>query len=209
MEVLILKGKGILNFFKVKKNSLDVFLNKKLTVEEKLDYALSELDDRAFKYKESLIDLVARRDTLGETVKEMEKKASAARKDAKNLKNEGKDALAKSKVAVMLSYEKALDDLKKTHEEVISKVDENKNVLIQIEAKKEVLAAQADVIKTKSNIAGVNDVSIDFEDISKLIRGLEIDVNARAEVEETINSTKPATDGDITSEKIDEAFKSL
>lgn len=200
---------SIRNFFKVKKNSFDVFLNKRLSVEDKLDYALSELDKRAFKYKESLVNLVARRDTLGDTVSEMEKKAKTAHKEAKALKEEGKEALAKAKVAVMLSYEQALEDLKKTHNDISSKVEENKNILIQIEAKKEVLAAQADVIKTKSSISGVNTACIDFEDISKLIRGVEIDVNAKAEVEDTINSVKPEEEKDITSEKIEKAFKSL
>ena len=200
---------SIRKFFKVKKNSFDVFLNKRLSVEDKLDYALSELDKRAFKYKESLVNLVARRDTLGDTVSEMEKKAKTAHKEAKALKEEGKEALAKAKVAVMLSYEQALGDLKKTHFDISSKVEENKNILIQIEAKKEVLAAQADVIKTKSSISGVNTSCIDFDDISKLIRGVEIDVNAKAEVEDTINSVKPDEEKDITSEKIEKAFKSL
>lgn len=199
---------SILNFFKIKKNSLDVFLNKKISVEEKLNYALSELDKRAFTYKENLIDLVARRDTLEETVKTMENKVKTTRKDAKALKEVGSEALSKSKIAVMLSYEQALDELNKTYKDVSSKVEENKNVLIQIEAKKEVLAAHADVIKTKSSIVGVNTVTIDFEDITKLIRGLEIDVNAREEVENTL-SPKSNTDSDINSEKIDKIFKSL
>lgn len=199
---------SILNFFKIKKNSLDIFLNKKISVEEKLNYALSELDKRAFTYKENLIDLVARRDTLEETVKTMENKVKTARKDAKALKEVGSEALSKSKIAVMLSYEQALDELNKTYKDVSSKVEENKNVLIQIEAKKEVLAAHADVIKTKSSIVDVNTVTIDFEDITKLIRGLEIDVNAREEVENTL-SPKSNTDSDINSEKIDKIFKSL
>lgn len=199
---------SILNFFKIKKNSLDVFLNKKISVEEKLNYALSELDKRAFTYKENLIDLVARRDTLEETVKTMENKVKTTRKDAKALKEVGSEALSKSKIAVMLSYEQALDELNKTYKDVSSKVEENKNVLIQIEAKKEVLAAHADVIKTKSSIVGVNTVTIDFEDITKLIRGLEIDVNAREEVENTLSS-KSNTDSDTNSEKIDKIFKSL
>lgn len=199
---------SILNFFKIKKNSLDIFLNKKISVEEKLNYALSELDKRAFTYKENLIDLVARRDTLEETVKTMENKVKTARKDAKALKETGDETLSKSKIAVMLSYEQALDELNKTYKDVSSKVEENKNVLIQIEAKKEVLAAHADVIKTKSSIVDVNTVTIDFEDITKLIRGLEIDVNAREEVENTL-SPKSNTDSDINSEKIDKIFKSL
>lgn len=199
---------SIFNFFKIKKNSLDIFLNKKISVEEKLNYAISELDKRAFTYKENLIDLVARRDTLEETVKTMENKVKTARKDAKALKEVGSEALSKSKIAVMLSYEQALDELNKTYKDVSSKVEENKNVLIQIEAKKEVLAAHADVIKTKSSIVDVNTVTIDFEDITKLIRGLEIDVNAREEVENTL-SPKSNTDSDINSEKIDKIFKSL
>ena len=199
---------SILNFFKIKKNSLDIFLNKKISVEEKLNYAISELDKRAFTYKEILIDLVARRDTLEETVKTMENKVKTARKDAKALKEVGSEALSKSKIAVMLSYEQALDELNKTYKDVSSKVEENKNVLIQIEAKKEVLAAHADVIKTKSSIVDVNTVTIDFEDITKLIRGLEVDVNAREEVENTL-SPKSNTDSDINSEKIDKIFKSL
>lgn len=199
---------SILNFLKIKKNSLDIFLNKKISVEEKLNYVLSELDKRAFTYKENLIDLVARRDTLEETVKTMENKVKTARKDAKALKEVGSEALSKSKIAVMLSYEQALDELNKTYKDVSSKVEENKNVLIQIEAKKEVLAAHADVIKTKSSIVDVNTVTIDFEDITKLIRGLEIDVNAREEVENTL-SPKSNTDSDINSEKIDKIFKSL
>lgn len=199
---------SILNFLKIKKNSLDIFLNKKISVEEKLNYALSELDKRAFTYKENLIDLVARRDTLEETIKTMENKVKTARKDAKALKEVGSEALSKSKIAVMLSYEQALDELNKTYKDVSSKVEENKNVLIQIEAKKEVLAAHADVIKTKSSIVDVNTVTIDFEDITKLIRGLEIDVNAREEVENTL-SPKSNTDSDINSEKIDKVFKSL
>ena len=199
---------SIFNFFKIKKNSLDIFLNKKISVEEKLNYAISELDKRAFTYKENLIDLVARRDTLEETVKTMENKVKTARKDAKALKEVGSEALSKSKIAVMLSYEQALDELDKTYKDVSSKVEENKNVLIQIEAKKEVLAAHADVIKTKSSIVDVNTVTIDFEDITKLIRGLEIDVNAREEVENTL-SPKSNTDSDINSEKIDKIFKSL
>lgn len=199
---------SILNFFKIKKNSLDIFLNKKISVEEKLNYALSELDKRAFTYKENLIDLVARRDTLEETVKTMENKVKTARKDAKALKEAGDETLSKSKIAVMLSYEQAFDELNKTYKDVSSKVEENKNVLIQIEAKKEVLAAHADVIKTKSSIVDVNTVTIDFEDITKLIRGLEIDVNAREEVENTL-SPKSNTDSDINSEKIDKIFKSL
>ena len=199
---------SILNFFKIKKNSLDIFLNKKISVEEKLNYALSELDKRAFTYKENLIDLVARRDTLEETVKTMENKVKTTRKDAKALKEAGNETLSKSKIAVMLSYEQALEELNKTYKDVSSKVEENKNVLIQIEAKKEVLAAQADVIKTKSSIVDVNTVTIDFDDITKLIRGLEIDVNAREEVENTL-SPKSNTDSDINSEKIDNVFKSL
>ena len=199
---------SILNFFKIKKNSLDVFLNKKISVEEKLNYALSELDKRAFTYKENLIGLVARRDTLEETVKTMENKVKIARKDAKALKEAGDETLSKSKIAVMLSYEQALEELNKTYKDVSSKVEENKNVLIQIEAKKEVLAAHADVIKTKSSIVDINTVTIDFEDITKLIRGLEIDVNAREEVENTL-SPKSNTDSDINSEKIDKIFKSL
>lgn len=199
---------SILNFLKIKKNSLDIFLNKKISVEEKLNYALSELDKRAFTYKENLIDLIARRDTLEETIKTMENKVKTARKDAKALKEVGSEALSKSKIAVMLSYEQALDELNKTYKDVSSKVEENKNVLIQIEAKKEVLAAHADVIKTKSSIVDVNTVTIDFEDITKLIRGLEIDVNAREEVENTL-SPKSNTDSDINSEKIDKVFKSL
>ena len=199
---------SIFNFFKIKKNSLDIFLNKKISVEEKLNYAISELDKRAFTYKENLIDLVARRYTLEETVKTMENKVKTARKDAKALKEVGSEALSKSKIAVMLSYEQALDELNKTYKDVSSKVEENKNVLIQIEAKKEVLAAHADVIKTKSSIVDVNTVTIDFEDITKLIRGLEIDVNAREEVENTL-SPKSNTDSDINSEKIDKIFKSL
>lgn len=187
---------------------MDIFLNKKISVEEKLNYAISELDKRAFTYKENLIDLVARRDTLEETVKTMENKVKTARKDAKALKEVGSEALSKSKIAVMLSYEQALDELNKTYKDVSSKVEENKNVLIQIEAKKEVLSAHADVIKTKSSIVDVNTVTIDFEDITKLIRGLEIDVNAREEVENTL-SPKSNTDSDINSEKIDKIFKSL
>ena len=98
---------GFFSFLKIKKNSLDVFLSKKLSVEDKLDYALKELDKRAFQYKEDLIDLVARRDSLKDSLEDFQKKVKSTKKEASTLKAEGKESLAKSKVMVMLSYQQA------------------------------------------------------------------------------------------------------
>lgn len=200
---------GFFSFFKIKKNSLDVFLSKKLSVEDKLAYALKELDKRAFQYKESLIDLVARRDSLNDSLEDFKKKIESAKKEASTLKVEGKESLAKSKIMVMLSYQQAADELEKTYKEITKRVDDNKNILIKIDAKKEVLAAQAELIKTKASITGVNVATIDFEDISKLIRGVEIDVNARAEVEEAVASTKSADESEITSDEVDKIYSEL
>lgn len=200
---------GIFSFLKIKKNSLDVFLSKKLSVEDKLDYALKELDKRSFQYKESLIDLVARRDSLKDNLEDFQKKVKSTKKEASALKTEGKESLAKSKVMVMLSYQQAVDELDKTYKEITKRVDDNKNILIKIDAKKEVLAAQAELIKTKASITGVNVATIDFEDISKLIRGVEIDVDARAEVEEAVASTKPANESEITSDEVDKIYSEL
>lgn len=200
---------GIFSFLKIKKNSLDVFLNKKLSVEDKLDYALKELDKRAFQYKESLIDIVARRDSLSDSLKDFKKKTKDAKREASDLKAEGNESLAKSKIMVMLSYQQAADELEKTYNEISKRVDDNKNILIKIDAKKEVLTAQAELIKTKASITGVNVATIDFEDISKLIRGVEIDVNARAEVEETIISTKSAEELEITTDEVDKIYADL
>ena len=197
------------SFLKIKKNSLDIFLSKKLSVEDKLDYALKELDKRAFQYKENLIDLVARRDSLNDSLKDFKKKIESAKKEASTLKTEGKESLAKSKIMVMLSYQQAADELDKTYKEITKHVDDNKNILIKIDAKKEVLAAQAELIKTKASITGVNVATIDFEDISKLIRGVEIDVDARAEVEEVVASTKPADESEITSDEVDKIYSEL
>lgn len=200
---------GIFSFLKIKKNSLDVFLNKKLSVEDKLDYALKELDKRAFQYKESLIDIVARRDSLSDSLRDFKKKTKDAKKEASDLKAEGNESLAKSKIMIMLSYQQAADELEKTYNEISKRVDDNKNILIKIDAKKEVLTAQAELIKTKASITGVNVATIDFEDISKLIRGVEIDVNARAEVEETIISTKSAEELEITTDEVDKIYADL
>lgn len=200
---------GFFSFLKIKKNSLDVFLSKKLSVEDKLDYALKELDKRSLQYKESLIDLVARRDSLKGSLEDFQKKVKSTKKEASALKAEGKESFAKSKVMVMLSYQQAADELDKTYKEITKRVDDNKNILIKIDAKKEVLAAQAELIKTKASITGVNVATIDFEDISKLIRGVEIDVNARAEVEETVASTKPADESEITSDEVDKIYAGL
>lgn len=200
---------GIFSFLKIKKNSLDVFLSKKLSVEDKLDYALKELDKRAFQYKESLIDLVARRDSLNDSLGDFKRKVKDAKKEASSLKAEGNESLAKSKIMVMLSYQQAVDELEKTYNEISKRVDDNKNILIKIDAKKEVLTAQAELIKTKASITGVNVATIDFEDISKLIRGVEIDVNARAEVEEVVASTKPADESEITSDEVDKIYADL
>lgn len=200
---------GIFSFLKIKKNSLDVFLSKKLSVEDKLDYALKELDKRSFQYKESLIDLVARRDSLKDNLEDFQKKVKSTKKEASALKTEGKESLAKSKVMVMLSYQQAVDELDKTYKEITKRVDDNKNILIKIDAKKEVLAAQAELIKTKASITGVNVATIDFEDISKLIRGVEIDVDARAEVEEVVASTKSADESEITSDEVDKIYADL
>jgi phage shock protein A len=202
---------GIFNFFKVKKNSLDVFLSKKLSVEDKLNYALTELDKRAFKYKESLIELVARRDSVHDLFDEMNKKYMNARDQAADLKKDGKESLAKSKIVVMLSYEQAAKDLEKSYSELTSKADECKKILINIEAKKEILAAQAEIIKTKASTTGVNISIIDFEDISKIIRGVEIDVNAREEVENVVAASNPGSivNESISSEEIEKAYKDL
>lgn len=200
---------GIFSFLKIKKNSLDVFLSKKLSVEDKLDYALKELDKRAFQYKESLIDLVARRDSLNDSLGDFKRKVKDAKKEASSLKAEGNESLAKSKIMVMLSYQQAVDELEKTYNEISKRVDDNKNILIKIDAKKEVLTAQAELIKTKASITGVNVATIDFEDISKLIRGVEIDVNARAEVEETVISTKSAEESEITTDEVDKIYADL
>lgn len=200
---------GFFSFLKIKKNSLDVFLSKKLSVEDKLDYALKELDKRSLQYKESLIDLVARRDSLKGSLEDFQKKVKSTKKEASALKAEGKESFAKSKVMVMLSYQQAADELDKTYKEITKRVDDNKNILIKIDAKKEVLAAQAELIKTKASITGVNVATIDFEDISKLIRGVEIDVNARAEVEETVASTKPADESEITSDEVNKIYAGL
>lgn len=200
---------GIFSFLKIKKNSLDVFLSKKLSVEDKLDYALKELDKRAFQYKESLIDLVARRDSLNDSLGDFKRKVKDAKKEASSLKAEGNESLAKSKIMVMLSYQQAVDELEKTYNEISKRVDDNKNILIKIDAKKEVLTAQTELIKTKASITGVNVATIDFEDISKLIRGVEIDVNARAEVEETVISTKSAEESEITTDEVDKIYADL
>lgn len=200
---------GIFSFLKIKKNSLDVFLSKKLSVEDKLDYALKELDKRAFQYKENLIDIVARRDSLDDHLKELKNKIEVVQREASTLKAKGKESLAKSKILVMLSYQQAADELEKTYKEITKRVDDNKSLLIKIEAKKEVLAAQAELIKTKASITGVNVATIDFEDISKLIRGVEIDVNARAEVEETVASAKTANDFEVTSDEVDKIYAGL
>ena len=200
---------GFFSFLKIKKNSLDVFLSKKLSVEDKLDYALKELDKRSLQYKESLIDLVARRDSLNDSLEDFKKKIKGAKKEASTLKAEGKESFAKSKIMVMLSYQQAADELDKTYKEISKRVDDNKNILIKIDAKKEVLAAQAELIKTKASITGVNVATIDFEDISKLIRGVEIDVNARAEVEETVTSAKTANDFEVTSDEVDKIYAGL
>ena len=200
---------GFFSFLKIKKNSLDVFLSKKLSVEDKLDYALKELDKRAVQYKENLIDLVARRDSLKDSLEDFQKKVKSTKKEASTLKTEGKESLAKSKVMVMLSYQQAVDELDKTYKEITNRVDDNKNILIKIDAKKEVLAAQAELIKTKASITGVNVATIDFEDISKLIRGVEVDVDARAEVEEVVASTKPADESEITSDEVDKIYSEL
>lgn len=170
---------------------------------------MKELDKRAFQYKESLIDLVARRDSLNDSLEDFKKKIKGAKKEASALKAEGKESLAKSKIMVMLSYQQAADELEKTYKEISKRVDDNKNILIKIDAKKEVLAAQAELIKTKASITGVNVATIDFEDISKLIRGVEIDVNARAEIEETVASTKPAEEAEITTDEVDKIYAGL
>lgn len=170
---------------------------------------MKELDKRAFQYKENLIDLVARRDSLKDSLEDFQKKVKSTKKEASTLKAEGKESLAKSKVMVMLSYQQAADELDKTYKEITKRVDDNKNILIKIDAKKEVLAAQAELIKTKASITGVNVATIDFEDISKLIRGVEIDVDARAEVEETVASTKTADEPEITSDEVDKIYSEL
>ena len=200
---------GFFSFLKIKKSSLDVFLNKKLSVEDKLNYALKELDKRSLQYKENLIDLVARRDSLDDHLKELKRKVEVVKKEASTLKAKGKESLAKSKILVMLSYQQAADELEKTYKEITKHVDDNKNILIKIDAKKDVLAAQAELIKTKASITGVNVATIDFEDISKLIRGVEIDVNAHAEVEETVASTKTASDFEVSSDEVDKIYAGL
>lgn len=200
---------GFFSFLKIKKSSLDVFLNKKLSVEDKLNYALKELDKRSLQYKENLIDLVARRDSLDDHLKELKRKVEVVKKEASTLKAKGKESLAKSKILVMLSYQRAADELEKTYKEITKHVDDNKNILIKIDAKKDVLAAQAELIKTKASITGVNVATIDFEDISKLIRGVEIDVNARTEVEETVASTKTASDFEVASDEVDKIYAGL
>ena len=200
---------GFFSFLKIKKSSLDVFLNKKLSVEDKLNYALKELDKRSLQYKENLIDLVARRDSLDDHLKELKRKVEVVKKEASTLKAKGKESLAKSKILVMLSYQQAADELEKTYKEITKHIDDNKNVLIKIDAKKDVLTAQAELIKTKASITGVNVATIDFEDISKLIRGVEIDVNARAEVEETVASTKTASDFEVASDEVDKIYAGL
>ena len=200
---------GFFSFLKIKKSSLDVFLNKKLSVEDKLNYALKELDKRSLQYKENLIDLVARRDSLDDHLKELKRKVEVVKKEASTLKAKGKESLAKSKILVMLSYQQAADELEKTYKEITKHVDDNKNILIKIDAKKDVLAAQAELIKTKASITGVNVATIDFEDISKLIRGVEIDVNARAEVEETVASAKTANDFEVTTDEVDKIYAGL
>ena len=200
---------GFFSFLKIKKSSLDVFLNKKLSVEDKLNYALKELDKRSLQYKENLIDLVARRDSLDDHLKELKRKVEVVKKEASTLKAKGKESLAKSKILVMLSYQQAADELEKTYKEITKHVDDNKNILIKIDAKKDVLAAQAELIKTKASITGVNVATIDFEDISKLIRGVEIDVNAHAEVEETVASTKTASDFEVASDEVDKIYAGL
>lgn len=200
---------GIFSFLKIKKNSLDVFLSKRLSAEDKLDYALKELDKRELQYKENLINLVARRDSLKDSLEGLKSKIEIIKREASTLKKEGKESLAKSKVMVMLSCQQAADELDKAYKEIAKRVDDNKNILIKIDAKKEVIAAQAELIKTKASITGVNVATIDFEDISKLIRGVEVDVNARAEVEETVASTKTADDFEITTDEVDKIYAEL
>lgn len=200
---------GFFSFLKIKKSSLDVFLNKKLSVEDKLNYALMELDKRSLQYKENLIGLVDRRDSLDDHLKELKRKVEVVKKEASTLKAKGKESLAKSKILVMLSYQRAADELEKTYKEITKHVDDNKNILIKIDAKKDILAAQAELIKTKASITGVNVATIDFEDISKLIRGVEIDVNAHAEVEETVASTKTASDFEVASDEVDKIYAGL
>ena len=200
---------GIFSFLKIKKNSLDVFLSKRLSAEDKLDYALKELDKRELQYKENLINLVARRDSLKDSLDGLTSKIEVIKREASTLKKEGKESLAKSKVMVMLSCQQAADELDKACKEIAKRVDDNKNILIKIDAKKEVLAAQAELIKTKASITGVNVATIDFEDISKLIRGIEIDVNAHAEIEETVASTKSTDDLEITTDEVDKIYAEL
>ncbi len=199
----------IFSFLKIKKNSLDVFLSKRLSAEDKLDYALKELDKRELQYKENLINLVARRDSLKDSLEGLKSKIEVIKREASTLKKEGKESLAKSKVMVMLSCQQAVDELDKAYKEIAKRVDDNKNIIIKIDAKKEVLAAQAELIKTKASITGVNVATIDFEDISKLIRGIEIDVNAHAEIEETVASTKPTDDLEITTDEVDKIYAEL
>ena len=200
---------GIFSFLKIKKNSLDVFLSKRLSAEDKLDYALKELDKRELQYKENLINLVARRDSLKDSLEGLKSKIEVIKREASTLKKEGKESLAKSKVMVMLSCQQAADELDKAYKEIAKRVDDNKNIIIKIDAKKEVLAAQAELIKTKASITGVNVATIDFEDISKLIRGIEIDVNAHAEIEETVASTKSTDDLEITTDEVDKIYAEL
>lgn len=199
---------GLFHFLKVKKCGFDKFLDKSLSVNERLDYAIKELEKRTLAYKEQVISLRINEKTLEESAKNLKTKATKAKKEAKDLKTSGNEALAKARLAVSLSFEKGADEMEKTLSSVKAKADKYETNLIMLNAKKEILAANAEVCKTKASATSVLISETDFNDLSSLIHNIENEVDIRADIEEKLSPAE-AVSMDAMSEEIDKAYAAL
>lgn len=198
---------GIRNWFKTKKVGFDKFLDKSLSINERLDYAVVEIGKRTLAFKEQVIALRLNEKTLEASVKSLSEKAEKAKAEAVSLKKEGNDALGKARLAVAMSFEKGAAEMNTALANVKSKADKYETNLIMLNAKKEILAAQAEICKTKASATSVMVSETDFNELSSLIHTIEAEVDVRADIEEKL---APSSVGAETlSEEFNAAWEAL
>lgn len=198
---------GLFKWFKTKKVGFDKFLDKSLSVSERLDYAVVEIGKRTLAFKEQVIALRLNEKTLEASAKNLSEKADKAKREAIELKKSGKDDLGKARLAVAMSFEKGANEMNTALSNVKAKADKYETNLIMLNAKKEILAAQAEVCKTKASATNIMVSETDFSDLSNLIHNIEAEVDVRADIEEKL--APAASLETCSSEELDAAYEAL
>lgn len=186
------------------------YMDSRLSVSDRIDYAIDELEDKIADFKEQAINFKTSNKQLWSTCDKFNKLCDQSYREAQELKNSNAaETTVKAKLMVYASYKKSYDMLRAQYDSSNKKEDDLNMALSMLSARKEVLMSQAQVAKLRDKSGGEMNIDLSFmNDLENVIEN----ITHRLEAKEEVNKLTAVTNTNnvqCSSKEIDDLYHKL